>query len=106
MSEPSRSELNALADRIAAAQSGWLPIAGHVATYTFTLAEREMAVNALRAAKPERERVIEECASLIDRWAAGYEDLEIQHRTPDQAVIADAMIEVAKEIRALKGTPA
>jgi hypothetical protein len=43
-------EMLDLADRIAETKPGWLPISGHVRSFTFTLNEADQAIEALRLA--------------------------------------------------------
>lgn len=68
-----------LAARLEAATPGWLPIAGHVSTYTFTLAERELAINSLRRLAAQSDAAGDGPVAWmnrehVDAYAAGHSD--------------------------------
>jgi hypothetical protein len=64
-----REELMAIADRIANAPTGWLPIDGEVTNITFLPSEVALIVNALRLASRQEVSVEELAQSLRARSA-------------------------------------
>jgi len=55
-----------IADRLEFAKPGWLPISGHVVNFTFTLAERDETIKALRNAP-----AYDACRAKIDCLSRG-----------------------------------
>ncbi len=98
--------LLALADRIAGAMPGWLPISGHVINASFSLAERDALVAALRAAHPPVLAGREEFAQKLAAWIGDSWDYSIVERgfpqwvpngnfqggKPDLLNVADAIL--------------
>jgi hypothetical protein len=60
----SQPMIETVADRLEFAKPGWLPISGHVVNFTFSLAERDEAVKALRDSASLKARIQELTTAL------------------------------------------